>query len=144
MKTRTFAVAAALLLAGTFNVPAQDSYPSRPITMVVPFPAGGPTDTVGRILAERMHASLGKALTIENVAGAGGTIGVGRVARALPDGYTIVLGIWSTHVVNGAIYKLHYDVVRDFEPIALLANTPLLIIAKTAVPANDLTGSSPG
>jgi tripartite-type tricarboxylate transporter receptor subunit TctC len=114
-------------------------YPARPITIVVPFPAGGPTDTVGRILAERMRASLGKPLTIENVAGAGGTIGVGRVARALPDGYTITLGIWSTHVVNAAIYTLQYDVVKDFEPIALLANTPLQINAKTAVPANDLT-----
>ena len=80
-------------------------YPARPITIVDPFPAGGPVDTVGRILAERMRASLGKPLTIENVAGAGGTIGVGRVARAQPDGYTIALGILNTHVVNGAIYK---------------------------------------
>jgi tripartite-type tricarboxylate transporter receptor subunit TctC len=116
------------------------TYPSRPITIVDPFPAGGPVDTVGRILAERMRTSLGRPLTVENVAGAGGTIGIGRVARAVPDGYTIALGIWNTHVVNGAIYKLQYDVVKDFEPIALLANTPLLIIAKTAVPANDLTG----
>jgi tripartite-type tricarboxylate transporter receptor subunit TctC len=95
---------------------------------------------VGRILAERMGTSLGKPLIIENAPGADGTIGVGRVARALPDGYTIALGIWSTHVVNGAIYKLQYDVVKDFEPIALLANAPLLIIAKTAMPANDLAG----
>jgi tripartite-type tricarboxylate transporter receptor subunit TctC len=115
-------------------------YPARSITIVVPFPAGGPTDTVGRILAERMRASLGKPLTIENVAGADGTIGVGRVARALPDGYTIALGILNTHVVNAAIYKLQYDVVKDFEPIGLLANTPVLILAKNAVPANDLTG----
>jgi tripartite-type tricarboxylate transporter receptor subunit TctC len=115
-------------------------YPARPITIVDPFPAGGPVDTVGRILAERMRASLGQPVTIENVTGAGGTIGVGRVARAPPDGYTIALGILNTHVVNGAIYKLQYDVVKDFEPIALLANTPLLIIAKSAVPANDLTG----
>jgi len=115
-------------------------YPARPITIVVPFPAGGPTDALGRILAEPMRASLGKPLIIENVASAGGTIGVGRVARALPDGYTIALGIWSTHVVNAAIYTLHYDVVKDFEPIALLANTAHLIEAKNAVPANDLTG----
>jgi tripartite-type tricarboxylate transporter receptor subunit TctC len=115
-------------------------YPARPITIVVPFPAGGPTDTVGRILAERMRASLGKPLTVENVAGAGGSIGVGRVARALPDGYTIALGIWSTHVVNAAIYTLQYDVAKDFEPIALVANTPHLIVAKNAVPANNLTG----
>jgi tripartite-type tricarboxylate transporter receptor subunit TctC len=115
-------------------------YPARPITIVVPFPAGGPTDTLGRILAEPMRASLGKPLTIENVTGAGGTIGVGRVAHALPDGYTIALGIWSTHVANAAIYTLNYDVVKDFEPIGLLANTPVLILAKNAVPANDLTG----
>src|SRR5262249_373723 len=79
-------------------------------------------------------------LTIENVTGAGGSIGVGRVARALPDGYTLAMGISSTHVVNAAIYTLHYDVVKDFEPIALLANNPILILAKNAVPANDLTG----
>jgi tripartite-type tricarboxylate transporter receptor subunit TctC len=115
-------------------------YPARPITIVVPYPAGGPTDTLGRILAEPMRASLGKRLTIENVAGADGTIGIGRVARALPDGYTIALGIWSTHVVNAAIYTLQYDVVKDFEPIALLANTPQLIEAKNTVPANDLAG----
>jgi tripartite-type tricarboxylate transporter receptor subunit TctC len=115
-------------------------YPSRPITIVVPFPAGGPTDTLGRILAEPMRASLGKPLTIENVAGADGTIGVGRVARASPDGYTIALGILNTHVLNAAIYTLQYDVVRDFGPIALLANTPVLVLAKNAVPANDLTG----
>jgi tripartite-type tricarboxylate transporter receptor subunit TctC len=132
----------ALAASASINVmcPAfAEVYPARPITIVVPFPAGGPTDTVGRILAERMHASLGKPLTIENVAGAGGSIGVGRVARALPDGYTIALGIWSTHVVNAAIYTLQYDVAKDFEPIALLANTAQLIVAKNAVPANDLT-----
>jgi tripartite-type tricarboxylate transporter receptor subunit TctC len=115
-------------------------YPAKPITIVVPFPAGGPGDTVVRILAEGMHASLGKPFTIENVTGAGGSIGVGRVARSLPDGYTIALGIWSTHVVNAAIYRLQYDVEKDFEPIALLANTRHLIIAKNTVPANDLTG----
>jgi tripartite-type tricarboxylate transporter receptor subunit TctC len=114
-------------------------YPARPITIVVPFPAGGPADTMGRILAERMRASLTKPVTIENVTGAGGTIGVGQVARALPDGYKIALGIWSTHVANGAIYTLHYDVVKDFEPIALLATAAHLIEAKKAVPANDLT-----
>src|SRR5215469_10892360 len=125
---------------GGFCPAFAEVYPARPITIVVPFPAGGPADTLGRILAERMHASLGKPLTIENVTGAGGTIGVGRVARALPEGYTIALGISSTHVVNAAIYTLQYDVVKDFEPIALLANTPTLINAKNAVPANDLTG----
>jgi tripartite-type tricarboxylate transporter receptor subunit TctC len=142
MTKRTFLLA---LLASTFAVNATGPataqvYPARPITIVVPFPAGGPTDTVVRILAERMRASLGKPLTIENVAGADGTIGVGRVARAQPDGYTMAMGNSSTHVVNPAIYTLQYDVVKDFEPIALLANSPVLILAKNAVPANDLTG----
>jgi tripartite-type tricarboxylate transporter receptor subunit TctC len=97
---------------------AQD-YPTRPITMVVPFASGGPVDTYARILSERMRVSLGQPVVIENVAGAGGSIGVGRVARAAPDGYTIVIGIWSTHVANGAVYNLQYDLLNDFEPIAL-------------------------
>src|SRR5215470_2554 len=140
MTKRHFLLAlAALALVGAICPAFAEVYPARPITIVVPFPAGGPTDTLARVLAERMRASLGKPLTIENVAGAGGTIGVGRVARALPDGYTISMGISSTHVVNAAIYTLQYDVVKDFEPIALLANTPGLILAKNAVPANDLT-----
>ena len=98
------------------------AYPARPITMVVPFAAGGPTDTIARIMAERMRASLGQTIIIENVTGAAGTIGVGRVARAAPDGYTVGIGHWSTHVVNGAIYQLPYDVLNDFEPIALIAS----------------------
>jgi tripartite-type tricarboxylate transporter receptor subunit TctC len=133
-------VLAALASISTICPAFAEVYPARPITVVVPFPAGGPMDTVGRILAEPMRASLGKPIMIENVTGAGGTLGVGRVARALPDGYTITMGISSTHVVNAAIYTLHYDVVKDFEPIALLANTPVLILARNAVPANDLTG----
>jgi len=131
---------AASSLISTICPAFAEVYPARPITIIVPFPAGGPTDTVARILAEPMRVLLGKPLTIENVTGAGGTIGVGRVARALPDGYTLAMGISSTHVVNAAIYTLHYDVVKDFEPIALLANNPILILAKNAVPANDLTG----
>jgi tripartite-type tricarboxylate transporter receptor subunit TctC len=114
------------------------SYPSRPITVVVPFPAGGPTDTLARFLAERMRASLGQPVIIENVSGAAGSIGVGRVARATPDGYTLVIGIWSTHVVNAAIYSLQYDVLNDFEPVALLTNSSQLIVAKRTMPANDL------
>jgi tripartite-type tricarboxylate transporter receptor subunit TctC len=113
-------------------------YPSRPITIVVPFPAGGPTDTIARILSERMSASLAQSLVIENVTGAGGTIGTARVARATPDGYTLCVGFLGTHVLNGAIYSLQYDVVKDFEPIALLASNPQLIVAKKATPANDL------
>jgi tripartite-type tricarboxylate transporter receptor subunit TctC len=136
---RGFLALAASASIGAICPAFGEVYPARPITIIVPFPAGGPSDTVSRILAERMRASLGKPLTIENVAGAGGSIGVGRVARALPDGYTIALGILSTHVVNAAIYTLNYDVVKDFEPIALLANTPVLILAKNAVPADDLS-----
>jgi tripartite-type tricarboxylate transporter receptor subunit TctC len=114
------------------------TYPSRPITMVVPFAAGGATDVIGRIVAERMKQSLGQPVIIENVTGANGSIGVGRVARATPDGYTIGIGHWSTHVVNGAIYGLQYDVLADFEPISLIASNPQLIVAKNEVPANDL------
>src|SRR5215204_3484003 len=88
------------------------SYPSRPVTIVVPFPAGGPSDTVGRILADKMRVSLGQPVIIENVSGAAGSIATGRVARAVPDGHTLVIGYWGTHVVNGAIYALQYDVVR--------------------------------
>jgi tripartite-type tricarboxylate transporter receptor subunit TctC len=116
------------------------AYPSRSITMVVPFAAGGPVDTLARILAERMRASLGQTVVIENVTGAGGSIGTGRVARAAPDGYTLVIGIWTTHVVNGAIYALQYDVLNDFEPVALLANNPQVIVAKRSMLANDLKG----
>jgi tripartite-type tricarboxylate transporter receptor subunit TctC len=114
------------------------TYPSRAITILVPFPAGGPSDTVGRILAAHMRVSLGQPMIIENVSGAAGSIGTGRVARAAPDGYTLVLGYWGTHVVNGAIYALQYDVINDFEPIALLPAQPLLITAKKTMPANDL------
>jgi tripartite-type tricarboxylate transporter receptor subunit TctC len=106
--------------------------------MVVPFPAGGPTDTVGRIVAERMRVSLGQPIIIENVTGGGGTIGVGRVARAVPDGYTLSVGYLGTHVLNGAIYPLQYDVLNDFEPVALLASNPQLIVAKNATPAKSL------
>jgi tripartite-type tricarboxylate transporter receptor subunit TctC len=139
MSKRVFLMALAASTCGFSAVPvsAQD-YPARPITIVVPFPAGGPTDAAARIVSDRMRSALGGSVVIENVAGAGGSLGIGRVAHADPDGYTIALGIWSTQVVNPAIYSLQYDVVRDFEPIGLLASTPLMIAAKTAVPANDL------
>ena len=106
------------------------AYPSRPITMIVPYAAGGPTDTVGRVVAERMRAELGQPVVLENVGGAGGSIGLGRVARAAPDGYTINVGNWSAHVINGAIYALPYDLKTDFEPIALLAQAPQMVVAK--------------
>jgi tripartite-type tricarboxylate transporter receptor subunit TctC len=124
-------------LAGTGMAAAQ-TYPSRPITIVVPYSAGGPTDTIARIMAERMRGPLGQTIVVENTTGAGGTIGVGRVARAAPDGYTVSIGHWGTHVVNGAIYALPYDVLNGFEPIAMIANNPQLIVAKKSIPAKDL------
>jgi tripartite-type tricarboxylate transporter receptor subunit TctC len=113
-------------------------YPSRPITLVVPFAAGGPTDTVARILGERMGRTLGQTIVVENTTGAAGSIAVGRVARAALDGYTVSIGHWSTHVINGAIYPLNYDLLKDLDPVALLPANPQLIVAKKNVPANDL------
>jgi tripartite-type tricarboxylate transporter receptor subunit TctC len=132
------------LAAGAAALPAvsraarAQTYPSRSITMVVPFPAGGPLDALARVMAERMRLSLGQSIIIENVSGAGGSLGVGRVARAAPDGYTLSIGIWSTHVVNGAIYALQYDLLNDFEPVALLGSQPSVIIAKKSMEANNL------
>ena len=134
------------LAAGAAAVPSLSRfasaqvYPARPITMVVPFAAGGPSDVIGRIFAERMRASLGQPIIIENVTGAGGSIGTGRVARAAGDGYTLVLGFWGTHVANGALYPLRYDLLNDFEPVSLLVSNPSLILAKKATPADDLKG----
>ncbi len=119
---------------------AQQAYPSRQITIVVPFAPGGPTDVIARSIAENMRVSLGQTVIIENQAGANGNIGVGRVARANPDGYTVSIGHWSTHVVNGAVYPLNYDLLKDFEPISLLTTNTYLIVAKNALPATDLKG----
>ena len=129
---------AALWIAVMVTGAAAQSYPSRPITMVVPFAAGGPVDTVARILSEPMRASLGQSIIVENTTGAAGSIAVGRVARAAADGYTLSIGHWSTHVVNGAIYTLQYDLLRDFEPIALLPSNPMIVVSKNGVPAKDL------
>jgi tripartite-type tricarboxylate transporter receptor subunit TctC len=139
MRNCSFVGAALLVIAcaGGSTADAQ-TYPTRPITMVVPFAAGGPTDTITRIVAERMRTSLGQTVIIENVTGADGTIGVGRVARAAPDGYTLSIGQWSTHVLNGAAYTLAYDLLKDFEPVALIATNPEVIVSNTAVPAKDL------
>jgi tripartite-type tricarboxylate transporter receptor subunit TctC len=115
-----------------------EMYPSHPITMVLPFSAGGPTDTLARIIAVRMQVSLGQPVIIENVTGAAGTIGVGRVARAAPDGYTISVGPMNSHVLTGAIYKLPFDLLKDLEPVALLANNPSVVVSKNEVPAKDL------
>jgi tripartite-type tricarboxylate transporter receptor subunit TctC len=137
MEARLCVVAVALSLAAIETASAQ-AYPSRPITMVVPYPAGGPSDTLGRILAEAMRTFLGQPVVIENVSGAGGAIGVARVARASPDGYTLSLGHVQTHVINAATQTLQYDVVKDFEPVSLLADTPQWIVARSTFPATSL------
>jgi tripartite-type tricarboxylate transporter receptor subunit TctC len=115
-----------------------ETYPSRPITMVVPSPAGGPVDAIGRIVAEQMRVSLGQPIVIDNVGGAGGSIGTGRVARARPDGYTINIGFMSTQVLNAALYSLQYDVLNDFAPIVPLATAPAILFARRSMPANNL------
>jgi tripartite-type tricarboxylate transporter receptor subunit TctC len=128
-------------VAGATTVPrgaSAQAYPSRPITIIVPFPAGGPLDTVARLLSERMRAALGQAIVVENVAGANGTLGVARAVRAAGDGYTLVAGTVTTHVLIGALYGLQYDLLNDFKPVALLAQGPLLAVAKKSMPANDL------
>jgi tripartite-type tricarboxylate transporter receptor subunit TctC len=124
------------MLAGTSLATAQE-YPSRPINMVVPFPAGGPLDSVARIMAERMRVALGQAVVIDNVGGASGTVGIGRVIRATPDGYTIVAGGLPTNVLNGAVMALPYDPL-DIQPISLTIRAPLLVVARKSMPANDL------
>jgi tripartite-type tricarboxylate transporter receptor subunit TctC len=124
------------MLAGTTLAAAQE-YPSRPITMVVPFPAGGPLDSVARIMAERMRVALGQPVVIDNVGGASGTVGIGRVIRATPDGYTIVAGGLPTNVLNGAVMALPYDPL-DIQPISLTIRAPLLVVARKSMPANDL------
>jgi tripartite-type tricarboxylate transporter receptor subunit TctC len=113
-------------------------YPTRPITMIVPFPPGGAVDAIGRVLAERMKGLLGQPIIIENVSGAGGSIGTGRAARAPPDGYTIDLGNLSTHVLNGVLYSLQYGVLNDFAPISPLFTAPLIFVGRKTLPSKDL------
>jgi tripartite-type tricarboxylate transporter receptor subunit TctC len=131
------AASASFLSALSRSANAQ-AYPTRPITLIVPFPAGGSGDVVGRVLIDEMTKSLGQPIIIENVAGADGSIGVGRVARARPDGYTIELGFLSTHVLNGAFYSLPYHVLNDFAPISLLFASPFVIFARRSMPAKNL------
>jgi len=130
-------VAGIVGLASTGMARAQ-GYPGRPITMIVPFAAGGPTDMLARILAQRMAIKLGQSIIIENVSGAAGSIGVGRVARSSPDGYTLSIGNVTTHVFNGAIIPLPYDLLKDFEPIAMVASNPQLLLGKREIEANTL------
>jgi tripartite-type tricarboxylate transporter receptor subunit TctC len=127
-----------LIAALATTTASAQTYPSRPITMVVPFAAGGPVDVVARILAVPMGKSLGQTVVVDNTVGAGGSIGVGRVARAAPDGYTVSIGHWSTHVVNGAVYALNYDLLKDLEPVAMIGGNSMLIVSKAALPATNL------
>ena len=132
------------LVPGALALPAlprparAQSFPNRPITIIVPYPPGGPTDTIARLLAERMRSSLGQPVVIENVSGAGGNIGVGRVAKAPGDGYTLSIGHWGSHVVNGAVYTLPFDLLTDLVPVALIAEGPQLIVAAKSVPAKNV------
>jgi tripartite-type tricarboxylate transporter receptor subunit TctC len=137
MRTLFLAVAFASVLHSVGDASAQ-TFPSRPVTMVTGFAAGGSGDIIARILADHMHETLGQTVVVENAGGAGGSIGAGRVARSAPDGYTIFQGNWPTHVLNGAIYPLSYDVLGDFEPISLIATERIVIVAKNAMPANNL------
>ena len=135
---KTLLAALIATFALTASASAAENYPSHPITIVVPFAAGGPSDAMMRILGEPMKLSLGQTILIENTTGAGGSIGVGRVVHSPPDGYTIGFGHLGTHVANGAIYKLNYDLVTDLEPIVLLPSNPMVIVSKNAVPAKSL------
>src|SRR5215470_11356569 len=133
------------LAAGALAAPAlarlahAQAWPNRPITLVVPYPPGGPTDTIARLLADKMRGSLGQPVVVENTSGAGGTIGVGRVAKAPGDGYTLSIGHWGSHVINGAVYSLPFDVLSDLEPVAMISDGPQLLTAAKNVPAKNLT-----
>lgn len=133
----TAAILSVAATALTSTASAQ-AYPNRPITLVVPLGVGGSTDVIARIMAEGMRQALGQTIVVENTTGAGGTIGVGRVARAAPDGYTLGIGQWGTNVASGAIYPLQFDLVQDFEPVGLIATQPFLVVSKKDVPANNL------
>jgi tripartite-type tricarboxylate transporter receptor subunit TctC len=132
---RTLFVVSVIATLASIVAAVADGYPSKPITFVVPFAAGGPLDSLARGISEPMSADLGQPIIIENVTGAAGSIGVGRVAHAAPDGYTVSVGNWSTHVLNGAIHTLPYDLLNDLAPVALLPSAPQLIVAKSALPA---------
>jgi len=131
-------IATFLALAAFSGTASADNYPSHPITIIVPFSAGGPTDSMARIMGEHMQRTLGQPITIENVTGAGGSLGVGRVVRSPPDGYTVSIGHLGTHVANGAIYNLGYDLLTDLEPVVMLPSNPMIIVSKNAVPAKSL------
>lgn len=138
---RLLALVFAILFGpGWTVVAAAEGYPTRPITMIVPFPAGGATDTLARFLAEKMRGILGQPVVIENIAGAAGSIGVGRAVRSAPDGYTLSIGTSTTHMLTGGLYALQFDLLKDLEPIIQIGSEPLLIVGKKSLPANDLKG----
>jgi tripartite-type tricarboxylate transporter receptor subunit TctC len=132
----------AIACAGLMSMNTSESwaqpYPTRAITLIVPYGAGGPLDTLTRIVSQRMRVSLGQPIVIDNVTGASGVIGVGRAVRAEPDGYTVSVGNWPTHVVNGATFTLSYDLLRDLEPVALLSSNPYVVVARNGLPAQNL------
>jgi len=134
---RAFALAVTVIF-GAGSVSMAQPWPSRSISIVVPFSAGGPTDTLARLLGEPMRRFLGQTVVVDNVTGAGGTIGTGRVVRSAPDGYTLSIGHWGTHVVNGAYYNLPFDLLKDFDPVAMIATNPQVVVSKIAVPAQNL------
>jgi tripartite-type tricarboxylate transporter receptor subunit TctC len=123
---------------GSIEAPRAESYPTKPITIIVPFAAGGPSDMIARVLVEEMRKSLGQPLIVENLVGAGGSLGTRRIANAAPDGYSLTIGNWSTHVANGAIYSLQYDPLADFSPVALLPTESLVITVRKSMPANSV------
>src|SRR5262245_30281783 len=137
MKRQLIALVLAVTLAGVSNASAQ-GYPSRPITIIVPFAAGGPSDAMARILGDRMKATLGQSFLVENVTGAGGSIGVGRAVRAAADGYTISFGHLGTHVANAAIYPLPFDILTNLDPVVLLPSNPMVVVSKNALPSKTL------
>jgi len=137
MTSRILFCALAVAFGGVSTAAAQ-SYPARPITLVNPYAAGGPVDAVARILSAPMSKALGQPVLVDYTTGANGTIGVGRVARAAPDGYTLSIGHWATHVINAAIYPLQYDVLKDLEPVGMICANPLLIVARSSFPAKNL------
>src|SRR5256885_3271163 len=137
MKKLLFAIALAASLAALPSANAQ-VFPSRPITIIVPLPPGGAVDALARIMAEHMRGTLSQPIVVEHIGGAGGTIAGARVARAAPDGYTIGIGNWSSYVASGAVYPIQYDLLKDFEPVALLPSVPYWLVARKNLPPKDL------
>ena len=133
-RLRLFAVA----VVACWSVASAQNFPARPVAIVVPFSAGGPTDTIARIMAERMTKSLGQTVVVENVTGAGGNIGVGRVVRAAPDGYMVSIGHIGPHVINGAMYQLEYDLLKDLAPVGMFVTNPQVVVSKNGLPSKDL------